>query len=253
MSRTLDGKRVWVTGASSGIGAALATELVERGAVVAVSARRKERLDEVAQGRMAVVPLDVTDHDAVLAAADDVRTAIGDIDIAVLNAGTWSQTKVAEWDADAFRTQVETNLLGTSACLAALLPRMVERRSGTIAIVASVAGYRGLPGSEGYGATKAALINLAESLRADLAPVGVTVQCVSPGFVRTELTERNRFPMPFIIDADDAATAIADGLEGSAPEIVFPFRMAATMKAARLVPQRLWSLIWQRQSSLRDR
>lgn len=253
MSRSLDGKRVWVTGASSGIGAALAAELVDRGSVVAISARRRDRLDEVAGDAMTVVPMDVTDDARVLAAHDEVTAAIGPIDVAVLNAGTWTQTKVGAWDVDAFRLQVETNLLGTSACLAALLPPMIARGSGTIAIVASVAGYRGLPGSEAYGATKAALINLAESLRADLAPAGVTVQCVSPGFVRTELTERNRFPMPFLIDADDAARAIADGLESGTPEIVFPFRMAATMKAARFVPQRLWNRIWSRQSSLRPR
>ena len=98
---------------------------------------------------MAVVPLDVTDHEAVLAAADDVRAAIGGIDIAVFNAGAWKQTKVGSWDADAFRLQVETNLLGTSSGLAAVLPEMIERGSGTIVIVASVAGYRGIPGSEG--------------------------------------------------------------------------------------------------------
>ena len=192
MSHTVDGQRIWITGASSGIGAELARQLVDRGAVVAISARRIERLDEVSGGRMAVVPLDVTDHDAVLAAADDVRAAIGDIDMVVINAGAWTQTKVGAWDADAFRTQVETNLLGANSTLAAVLPRMIERGAGTIVIMASVAGYRGIPGSEAYGATKAALLNLAESLRADLAPAGVTVQWVSPGFVKTELTDQQR-------------------------------------------------------------
>ena len=110
MSRSLDSSRVWVTGASSGIGAALAEELVERHAVVAVSARRQDRLEEVSRGRMAVVPLDVTDHQAVLAAADQVRQQIGEIDVAVLNAGIWEQTDIRNWDADAFRRHVEVNL-----------------------------------------------------------------------------------------------------------------------------------------------
>lgn len=247
----LSGRRVWITGASSGIGAALAQELSDRGATVAISARREDRLSQVSAGRMFVVPLDVTDHDAVLAAADSVRAELGDIDIVVFNAGAWTQSNVREWDAAAFRQQVEVNLLGTSSGLAAVLPRMLERRAGTIVIVASVAGYRGIPGSEAYGATKAALLNLAESLRADLAPAGITVQAVSPGFVRTEMTETNDFPMPFMVDVDEAARTIADGLCTSRPEIVFPFRMAATMKLLQLLPQRLWTLIWRRQSSLK--
>lgn len=247
----LSGSRVWITGASSGIGAALATELVARGADVAISARREDKLRAVAGKDIIVVPLDITDHDAVQRAADEVRAQLGGIDMMVLNAGAWTQTDIRHWDADAFRTQVEVNLLGTSSCLAAVLPQMIERGAGTIVIVASVAGYRGIPGSEAYGATKAALLNLAESMRADLAPAGVTVQAVSPGFVRTEMTEVNDFPMPFIVDVDEAARSIADGLETSRPEIVFPFRMAATMKTLQLLPQRLWTLIWSRQSSLR--
>ena len=172
----------------------------------------------------------------------------------VINAGAWTQTKVGAWDADAFRTQVETNLLGANSTLAAVLPRD-DRASGagTIVIMASVAGYRGIPGSEAYGATKAALLNLAESLRADLAPAGVTVQWVSPGFVKTELTDRNDFAMPFIIEPDEAARSIIDGLESGRAEIVFPFRMAASMKLLQLLPHGLWTHIWKRRSSLRTK
>jgi short-subunit dehydrogenase len=251
MSTRWDGSRVWITGASSGIGAALAAELADRGARVAVSARRVDRLQEVSGDRMVVVPLDVTDADAVQAAADEVDETLGGIEVAVLNAGAWTQTKVASWDAAEFRRHVEVNLLGVSSCLAALLPRMIERGAGRIVIVTSVAGYRGVPGSEAYGATKAALLNLAESLRADLAPAGIVVQWVSPGFVRTELTEANSFPMPFIIEASAAARAIADGLESSRPEIVFPLPMAVSMKLLQLLPHRLWTILWKRQSSLR--
>ncbi|MEJ7705785.1 MAG: SDR family NAD(P)-dependent oxidoreductase [Nocardioidaceae bacterium] len=251
MTAPLTGARIWITGASSGIGAALATELADRGARVAISARRVDRLNAVSQGRMMSVPLDVTDHDAVLAAAEDVREELGDLDYAIFNAGAWTPTKVGQWDADAFRSQVEVNLLGTNSGLAAVLPRMLERNAGTIVIVASVAGYRGIPSAEAYGATKAALLNLAESLRADLAPTGVDVQWVSPGFVRTELTETNAFPMPFLIDADQAARTIADNLGNGRPEVVFPLAMAVSMKLLRLLPHRLWTHIWRHQSSLR--
>lgn len=250
MTTQTTGSRVWITGASSGIGAALAEEMASRGARVAISARRADRLEEVSKGRMLVVPLDVTDHEAVQTTARRIRDDFGDIDVAVLNAGAWTQTKVAEWDADAFRQQVEVNLLGTSSCLSAVLPRMLERGSGKIVIVTSVAGYRGIPGAEAYGSTKAALLNLAESLRADLAPSGVVVQWVSPGFVRTELTGDNNFPMPFMVEADVAARAIADGMESTRPEIVFPLPMAASMKLLQLMPHRLWTYVWKRQSSL---
>jgi short-subunit dehydrogenase len=253
MTRSLDSARVWITGASSGIGAALSEELVDRNAVVAISARRQDRLDEVSRGRMAVVPLDVTDHQGVLAAAGQVRDQIGDIDVAVLNAGFWKQTDIRNWDADEFRRHVEVNLLGVNSCIAAVLPRMLERDSGTIVIVSSITGWRGIPQAEAYGSTKAALINLAESMRADLAPTGVDVQWVSPGFVKSELTEANDFSMPFLIEAEAAAKAIADGIESGRPEIAFPLPMAAGMKALDLVPHRLWTHLWKRSSSIHQR
>jgi short-subunit dehydrogenase len=133
------------------------------------------------------------------------------------------------------------NLLGLNTLLGAVLPGMVERRHGHVVGVASVAGFRGLPGAEAYGATKAAQINLLEALRTSLARSGVRVTTVCPGFVRTEMTAVNSFPMPFIIEADEAARAIADGLQRGRTEIVFPLPMAILMKAARLVPVRLWA------------
>ena len=135
-----------------------------------------------------------------------------------------------------------------SNAIAAVLPAMLQRRSGTIAGIASVAGYRGLAGAEAYGATKAAQINLLESLRIHLARTGVQVTTVCPGFVRTDLTASNRFPMPFIIEADHAARSICDGLERERTEIVFPARMALLMKTARLVPARAWAALWARTS-----
>jgi short-subunit dehydrogenase len=124
-----------------------------------------------------------------------------------------------------------------------VLPAMLARRSGVIAGVASVAGYRGLPGAEAYGATKAAQINLLEALRAHTRRSGVQITTVCPGFVRTEMTDTNDFPMPFMVEPDEAARAICDGLEKERLEIVFPAQMALLMKAARYVPVRLWSLL----------
>lgn len=234
---------MWIVGASSGIGAALATELDRRGARVAVSARRADRLAEVAQGRMAAVPLDVTDAGAVASAAEAVRSALGGLDAVVWSAGHWQRSDARAWDAPAFTRHVEVNLLGLNAVLAAVLPDFVRRRRGHLVGIASVAGFRGLPGSEAYGSTKAAQIALLESLRASLRRDGVRVTTVAPGFVRTEMTAVNTFPMPFIIDADEAARAIADGLERRQVEIVFPWRMALVMKAARLVPVRAWAAL----------
>ncbi len=235
------GRRYWVVGASSGIGAALAGELVGRGATVAISARRADHLERVSGGGMTTVPLDVTDPDAVARGADTVRSALGGLDVVVWSAGYWRQFEGDVWSREVFEQHVSVNLLGLNNVLDAVLPDLTRTGSGHLVGIASVAGYRGLPGAEAYGATKAAQINLLESLRAALAGAGVRVTTVCPGFVRTEMTQANSFPMPFIVDADEAARAIADGLERRRAEIVFPLRMALLMKAARLVPVGLWS------------
>jgi short-subunit dehydrogenase len=242
----LRGKVVWVVGASSGIGAATASELEARGATVAISARREQELERVSCGRMLVVPVDVTNTAAVAAAANRVREVHGRIDVAVLAAGWWQQMDARAWDTEVFDRHVQVNLVGTSNAIAAVLPEMLERGSGVIAGIASVAGYRGLAGAEAYGATKAAQINLLEALRVQVRRSGVRVTTVCPGFVRTELTAGNAFPMPFLMDADEAARAICDGLERGRTEIVFPLPMALLMKAARLVPVGLWARLWAR-------
>ena len=244
-------RRVWITGGSSGIGAALAAELANHGARVAISARREARLRQVAGDRMLTVPVDVTDREAMRDAAETVRRELGGIDIAVLNAGTWKQMDVTAWDSDAFRRHVDTNLMGMVHGIEAVLPEMRRARSGTIAGVASVAGYRGFPSSQAYGSTKAAEINLLESLRIDLLPLRIEVITVCPGFVRSELTATNTFRMPWIIEADDAARRIADGIAKGKAEIVFPLPMMLAMKAARLVPVRPWTRLMSRQAKTR--
>ncbi len=244
----LNAKVAWVVGGSSGIGAAAARELVRRGARVAVSARREDQLREVARGRMLVVPADVTDADALATAAERIRAELGPIDIALLSAGYWKQMDPGDWDTGVFDQHVRVNLSGMSNAIAAVLPAMLERRSGLIAGISSVAGYRGLAGAEAYGATKAAQINLLESLRVHVARTGVRVCTICPGFVRTDLTSGNRFPMPFMIEPEQAARSMCDGIERERAEIVFPARMALAMKAARFIPAGLWPALWRRTS-----
>jgi short-subunit dehydrogenase len=238
------GTSVWVTGASSGIGAALVHELAGRGCRVAASARRAEKLEELAslaRGEVLPVPADVTDRDAMLAAAETVRERFGAVDLAILNAAYWGQFRVEAWDTDVIRRHFDTNVLGMVHGVEAVLADMRRRRSGAIAGMASVAGYRGLPRSEAYGATKAAEISMLESLRIDLRPLGISVHTVCPGFVRTDLTAKNTFPMPFMLEPDDAARRIVSGLDKGKAEIVFPLPMQALMKVARVVPVRLWA------------
>jgi len=240
-SNGLAGRSVWVIGASSGIGAALAAELVDRGARVTISARRADLLEVVSAGRMTVVPVDVTDREGFDAAADRVRHELGGIDMVIFNAGFWQRTDATAWDRDVFARHFEINVLGLNNCLGAVLPHMLRAGHGRIVSVASVAGFRGLAGAEAYGATKAAQINLLEALRIALVKQNISVTTVCPGFVRTELTAGNAFPMPFMIEADEAARSICDGLERGRMEIVFPLPMAMLMKFARFVPVRLWT------------
>lgn len=233
----------WIVGASSGIGAALARELTGRGARVAVSARRREQLDELVAAGDALLAetCDVTDAAATATAHAAVVDALGDLDLVVLAAGYWRRSDGRAWDTREFDHHLDVNLRGLSHGIAAALPAMLARGSGTIAGVASVAGYRGLPGAEYYGATKAAQINLLEALRASVAGRGVHVTTICPGFVRTEMTQGNDFPMPFIVEPEQAAAAIADGLAADRHEIVFPRRMAVAMKAARWAPVGWWA------------
>ncbi|MFI7061321.1 SDR family NAD(P)-dependent oxidoreductase [Kribbella sp. NPDC050124] len=235
----LTGRRTWIVGASSGIGAALAGELADRGARVAVSARRTEALEKVAGGRMAVVPVDVTDAEAVRLAADRVVEELGGLDIVVLSAGYWKQ--MGEFDAESFQRHLDVNLSGLAHCLDVVIPLLRTARAGLIVGIASVAGYRGLPGAEAYGATKAAQINLLEALRVSLRRDGIHVATVCPGFVDTEMTRSNRFPMPFIVSPQRAAQEIADGIERRRTRITFPWQMAWLARLGKLVPDSLWT------------
>jgi NAD(P)-dependent dehydrogenase (short-subunit alcohol dehydrogenase family) len=243
------GSVAWVTGGSSGIGAALAHELCLRGARVAITARRAEQLADVAAaapGEAHALPGDVREPAALEEVVAAVEANVGPIDLAVLNAGIWAQVDVRNWDSAVIRDHVETNFMGMVHSLDAVLPRMLARRRGTIVGVASVAGYRGYTRAEAYGPSKAAEINLLESLRVDLGPLGIDVQLVNPGFVRTPLTEANDFPMPFMIEAPDAARRIADAIEKGKAEAVFPLPYRVGMKLVRVAPVRLYTAVSRR-------
>ena len=254
MSRS--GGVAWVTGASAGIGRALALELARRGARVAVSARRADELERLAAGaagELLPVPADVTDVEQMRSAVERIEAELGTVDLAVLNAAVWQQVDVSAFDSAVFRRHLDTNVMGMVHGIEAVLPSMRRRRSGVIAGMASVAGYRGLPNSEAYGMTKAAQINMLESLRIDLRPAGIRVVTVCPGFVRTDLTDVNRFPMPFMLEPEEAARRICDGLERGKPEIVFPLPMMLGCKAMRLVPVRPYAWAFSLRRSQRRR
>lgn len=238
------GELIWITGASSGIGRALALRLAQDGHRVVASARNRDVLTQMSSeargGAILPWPLDVTEHAAVVAVHDAIERDLGPIDVAVLAAGNHHPVGARNFRAADLARLVEINLIGVANALEPLMRSMIRRRRGRIAIVSSVAGYRGLPTSAYYGATKAALINLAESLKFDLDRRGVTIQLIDPGFVKTPLTDRNTFKMPFLISAEEAADAIARGLAGRGFEISFPKRFTTIMKLLRCLPYRLY-------------
>jgi len=243
-------RRVWIIGASSGIGAALAAELDVRGARLALSARRAGQLKEMAavMREALVLPLDVTDAHAFTPAMMQILDAWGGLDLVILNAGTYTPLRAWDLTTDTARQTVHTNLLGVMDGVAAVVPQMLRQHGGAIAIVGGASGYRGLPRALAYGPSKAALINFAEILYLDLAPRGVSVFLINPGFVATPLTAQNEFEMPAIISASDAALRIIRGFAGGGFEIHFPQRFTRAVKLLRWLPDRLYFRIVSRRA-----
>ena len=232
---------VWITGATSGIGRALALRLARQGYRVAATGRRLaalEALQEAGEGRIAAYAGDVTDTPRMREIVAAIE-AEGPITLALLNAGLYEPSERSGFELETAWRTVEVNLGGAMRCVDAVLAPMLERRSGQIAFTASLAGYLGIPGSLAYGATKAAVINMAEAMHLTYAHAGLTIQVINPGFVATAMTARNDYAMPLMMDAAAAAERICSGLRHGGFEITFPCRLGWTVKAARLLPYRL--------------
>jgi NAD(P)-dependent dehydrogenase (short-subunit alcohol dehydrogenase family) len=245
------GQRVWLVGASSGIGAALAQALHTRGAQVLVSARGVAALDVFVQAHPGAQawPLDVTDADAV-AQATRAILARGPLDLVVYCAGHYRGMRASALDLPELRRHLAINYEGALHLVHALVPALLARGRGHISLVSSVAGFRGLPKSLAYGPTKAALTHLAENLYLDLAPAGLGVSVVHPGFVRTPLTAQNDFEMPALITPDQAAQAMLTGWARGRFEIHFPKRFTVWMKLLRLLPYRPFFALVRRATGL---
>jgi len=235
------GKRVWLIGASYGIGADIARQLLKRGARVALSARKRELLVQVAgdAGEALIAELDITALDSIRRAASVIDRGWGGYDLALIVAGTHIEMRAQSWDLAAARRLLDVNLIGVLNCLDVILPALLRQRSGGVGIVSSVAGYVGLPKALIYGASKAALINLAESLYLDLHPEGIGVYLINPGFVDTPLTQKNEFSMPALMPADEAARATLDGIAAGRFEIHYPKRFTFWLKLLRMLPYSL--------------
>ena len=230
---------IWITGASTGIGYALALKCASEGRVVAASARSLEDLKALQRAGgdlIRIYPVDVTSRKAVAAVVDDIRKNEGEIEIAVLNAGIYKAVQAKRFVYEDVRALVQTNFIGFINCLDTLLPEMVRRRSGHIAVVSSGAGYFGLPHFSAYGATKAALINMTEALYLELKHYGIKVQLICPGFVRTRMTERNDIRMPMVMEPYEAAEYFWKGLHANKFEVTFPRSLLGFVRIFRGLP-----------------
>lgn len=232
MSASLPWRSAWVTGASSGLGREIALRLAAGGCRVAVSARSADKLTELqaAHAAIAAFPLDVRDAGATRAVIEAIVTRTGLPDLVVLNAGMGTFKSAARLDAELFRNAFETNVIAMGNALAVLAPLMVARGSGHIALMGSLAGYRGFPRAIHYAPTKAAVRSMADCLRFDLEPKGITITIINPGYVETPLTATNENPMPGLMPLAPAVDRIMKGLAAKRFEIAFPWPMALAVK-----------------------
>lgn len=236
-------KTIWITGASMGIGAALARYAAQQGWTVAASARSADKLEALAAempGKIYAYPLDVMDLKANATVLNAIEAAHGPLDVAVLNAGTHADMPASAFDAAASAKIFDLNLTGVANGVDPLLKKFLPRKAGHIAITSSVAGYRGLPRAAAYCASKAGAIAFAESLAAEIGHKGVKVQVICPGFVRTPLTDKNPFPMPYLMEPEDAAKRIFDGLQSNMFEIAFPRRFVLQLKTLASLPAKVY-------------
>jgi len=235
-------KKIWVTGASSGIGKALAEKFASEGWRVAVSARRKEILDKMANDKnISSYPLDVTNQGQINDVFSKIINEFGNLDLCVFSSGTYDPKLEQEININQNKFVMETNFFGVLYCIKAVEKYFKDKQDGHISIVSSIAAYRGLPNSSGYGPSKAALTNLAESLYFDFKKHNVRISLVSPGFIKTPLTDKNKFSMPFIKSPEFAAEKMFNGLTKSkAFEIHFPKALTLLLKFLRILPYRIY-------------
>ena len=236
-------KNIWITGASSGIGKALAIRFAQKGWQVAASARRENLLNKISElnKNISPFPLDVTDKEKCKEVFEEIKNKYQNLDICFFSTGTWDPKKEKDIDIEQMESVMKINFFGTLNCIKTVENYFKDKKSGHISIVSSVAGYRGLPNSTGYGASKAALINLAESLYFDFGRHNVRISLVSPGFIKTPMTDKNEFKMPFLKTPEFAADKIYNGLvNGSNFEIDFPKELTLILKLLKILPNRLY-------------
>ena len=229
------GKRYWLVGASEGLGRAVAHKLSAAGAEVIVSARSEDRLKSLVEelpNKASYVTVDVTDRAAVEAAAEK----IGEIDGVVYLAGVYWPMKASEWDNEKAELMGEINYLGASRVVGAVIGCMIARGEGHIVLTGSLSGFRGLPGAIGYASSKAGLMALGESMQADLSTSPIEVQMVNPGFIKTQLTDKNDFHMPFLMQPEEAARAIFDHMESGKFKKSFPFAFSLVFRLSQFLP-----------------
>ena len=230
----IQGKTFWLVGASEGLGRELAKGLSAAGANVILSARNTERLNELSSQLpgSTVLPLDITDASSVHVARD----LAGRIDGLIYNAGAYEPHKTTDWNTPAVLNMIDVNLNGAIRVIGEALPGLLDRGRGDITLIGSLAGYRGLPAAVGYGASKSALISLAETMRHDLKGTGVVVRVVNPGFIRTRLTKKNAFRMPMLMEADQAAARVLKAMRSRRFRTDFPAPFSWALKLYGLLP-----------------
>jgi short-subunit dehydrogenase len=237
---------ILITGASSGIGAALAVQLGRHGGKIALVARREDQLRSVADqvraasGQPLVVPCDVSDPESVRSAHESIVAVQGPLDVAFLNAGVGDVTSAARFEAGHVRRLFEVNVFGVVHWMEHLLPAMVERGQGILAVTSSLSAARGIPTMGAYAASKAAVSSLLESLRGEARAYGVQISVIEPGYVKSAMTEKNKFPMPFLMEAEEAARLILERVAEGDGLIRFPWQVSAFLQVVRHVPVSLY-------------
>ena len=235
-------KKIWVTGASSGIGKAVAEKFAKEGWKVAVSARRREILEDMANNdKIFSYPLDVTNKDQVNSTFEKIIEDFGGLNLCIFSSGTYDPKNEKSIDVDKIKNVIDVNFMGVVNCVKSVEKNFKQKKSGQISIVSSIAGYRGLPNSSGYGPSKAALTNFAESIYFDFKKFNVNVSVISPGFIKTPLTDKNEFSMPFLETPEFAAKKIYNGLiRNNSFEIHFPKPLTLLLKFFRILPYKIY-------------